>query len=496
VIGMAGVAVLALPLCTTVLASPEAPRYGLRHDPQAFVATSEGLEAALVRTQLLRHPKQGDAECIEAAVARLLQQQKPDGGFGEGPVPERLSATNDALQSLVDMGVTPDRPEMARLLGWVRAVPGESWGIYFSGALCRMGLTDFPGLSTALRLVVDHPEKWFATGCPWTPVMVAEALWFAREVPGVDTMPLLEKTLRWAVDNMSEAGCLSYWEPWGFVRCAGLVEHPLTEKLIDREVAMLLRAQRPDGGWGGHSVEAFRVLLRGNRLAALGELPPLPPDWHTARSIPAPKGDLWTLAWGEGLLWTRDGATDEIVAVDPADGREVRRWRLPEGRTESIGWGEGSLLVLQSQPKRVLRLHPTTGAIREEMDVGFMSAPCAIDEVGGRLWLTDGYLFPGWSLDPHKPCVLAEGADPFSLPRLEPHLAGPLPLDLAAAGDGVWHREYWAPLLLKSGPHGKLLAWGELPFGGGTGGIAWDGEHLWALDGPGGRIAVIERDAE
>lgn len=491
-IGMAGVAVLALPLCTTVLAPPEAPRYGLRHDAQAYLATSESLEAALVRTQLLGQPKQGDAERIEAAVVKVLQDQKPDGGFGEGSLEERAAATNGPMQTLVDLGVTPERPEMQRLLGWIGTVPGEKWGIYLSAALCRMGLTDFPGLSTALRLVVEHPEKWFATGCPWTPVMVAEALWFGREVPGVDTMPLLEKTLRWASDNMSAAGCLSYWEPWGFVRCAGLVEHPLTEKLIDRQVAMLLRAQQADGGWGSHSVEAFRVLLRGNRLAALAEMPPLPTDWRVVRSIPAPEGNLWTLAWGEGLLWTRDGASDKVVAVDPVDGREVRRWKLPEGRTESIGWGEGSVLALQSDPKRILRLDPETGAIREAMDVSFMPAPNAVDEVGGRLWVSDGWLFPGWSLDPHEPVVLTEGADPFLLPRLEPHLAGPLPLDFAATGDGVWHREYWVPLLLKSGPRGELLAWGELPFGDATAGIAWDGERLWALDGRAGRLCQIE----
>ena len=31
---------------------------------------------------------------------------------------------------------------------------------------------------------------------------------------------------------------------------AGVVDHPFAGKIVEKEVLMLLRAQRPDGGWG------------------------------------------------------------------------------------------------------------------------------------------------------------------------------------------------------------------------------------------------------
>jgi hypothetical protein len=112
-------------------------------------------------------------------------------------------------------------------------------------------------------------------------------------------------------------------------------------------------------------------------------------------------------------------------------------------------------------------------------------------EVGGKIWVADGWLYPGAILDPIKPdSDLSPDAGPDH--RLEPRLAGALPTGLAPTDNGVWHTDFWAPVLVKSGPSGQLLDWGEKPFPG-LSGIAWDGRNLWALDSQPKRICVIEK---
>lgn len=112
-------------------------------------------------------------------------------------------------------------------------------------------------------------------------------------------------------------------------------------------------------------------------------------------------------------------------------------------------------------------------------------------QVGGKLWLSEGYLFPGWVLDPADPKQFAADVAPSSLPRLEPHLAAPLGLHWAAMKDGVWTDDYWARCLVKSAPDGKLLDWGDRPFDGAVGGLTTDGDRLWALDVRGMRLCSI-----
>jgi hypothetical protein len=74
-------------------------------------------------------------------------------------------------------------------------------------------------------------------------------------------------------------------------------------------------------------------------------------------------------------------------------------------------------------------------------------------------------------------------------------LGGPGPATLAADGQTLWHVDFWAPGIFRSGTdrHGQLLDWGEKPFDGHCAGLAWDGRHLWALDERNKRICVIEK---
>ena len=72
-------------------------------------------------------------------------------------------------------------------------------------------------------------------------------------------------------------------------------------------------------------------------------------------------------------------------------------------------------------------------------------------------------------------------------------LAGPGPGCFTLADGGVWHADFWAQSTIKTSLDGKLLDWGDRVFEEGVAGLAFDGEHLWALDRAAGRICVIER---
>jgi hypothetical protein len=325
--------------------------------------------------------------------------------------------------------------------------------------------------------------------------MTLEILWAGRDL--VDTRAAVERGLRWMGDGLNAAGCLSYWDPWGFVGVLGTIDHPLAGEALRKQVGMVLRSQQPDGGWGDNSFRAFRALKLHGLLEPLRAAPPLPPDWEVVRSIPAPKGALWTLTWDGAHLWVKDGDTDTAVALDPRDGAVLRTIRLPDGRTEGLGLWDGQLAAIQSDPKRVLKLDRRTGEVLREIPIGFAAWPgCGIAQVSGMLWVTDGYLFPGWVVDPENPFPEPPpGAidDMAWRARLEPHLAGPLPVHLAPTPEGVWQTDFWSQLLLESGPGGALVDWAEKPFGPATAGIAWDGENLWALDGAQGRICIVRR---
>ena len=66
-----------------------------------------------------------------------------------------------------------------------------------------------------------------------------------------------------------------------------------------------------------------------------------------------------------------------------------------------------------------------------------------------------------------------------------------MPLYLCAYGEEMWAVGCWSPFIVRTNLRGELLDWGERPFGRNP--IAWDGEHLWALDPDQKRICRIEK---
>jgi len=245
---------------------------------------------------------------------------------------------------------------------------------------------------------------------------------------------------------------------------------------------MIVRGQEPDGGWGEHSFQVFRALVKHGLLDDVRSLPPLPPDWRIVRSIPAPEGNLFTMAWDGRRLWVRDCTANEAVALSPEDGKVLKKVKLPVEKVVGIGWWDGALAVTQGEPKRLLKVDPESGKIRQEIPLDNMEEVLGVAQADGRMWIGDGFMCSACILDP---------ADPSD--RRWQTLAGPGPISLAAQQDSVWHFDFWAPAIIRSDLSGSLLDWGEKPFDGTVRGLAWDGAKLWALDNEQKRICVIEK---
>lgn len=472
--------------------------FGLRHDPMKWLESDKTLQGALVRTFAFKNVGPGDEQILRQKIGELSAKQRADGSFGD-----TAKDTGSAILELLQLGAGRDEPAIGKAVEAIirqhrAGKTAKEWfqkegcmDMFAAHALCRVGRTDVAEVPPSIRYLAERPEQYVGMdkGCPWTPAVFLKALWDARGV--ADTAPALDRGLRWINDNMNAAGFAGWKEPFGLVDCAGYIDHPMAREIVLKQVPMLLRAQRPDGGWGEQSFVVLRGLHRHGLLDSLRRLPPLPDDWRVVRTIPAPEGRLNTLAWDGQRLWTLDSASNTAKAVSPDDGRLLATVTLPKGATSAIGWWNGGLLVVQNSPPRLIQVDPANGEVRRQFNLkGIVHAKCAT-EIDGRIWVADGWVFPGGVLDPNKPDAdLSPDAGPDH--RLEPRLAGSLPIDLAPTDSGVWHIDYWAPVLIKSGPAGRLLDWGERPFPG-LAGIAWDGKSLWALDAQAKRICVIEK---
>jgi hypothetical protein len=469
------------------------PDYGFRHDPMRFLAEDTTIDGAMVRTFVIGEPAAGDAELIGTRIAELLAEQNDDGSFGgrRGGGPGLAGA----LRELAELGADPGRPEVERAVAWLRSRPAEELradlALRHAEPLCRLGRGDFPGLAEAVR--DDAAAADWGRGCPWTLSMRLRGLWAARGI--AETGGAVEDGLRWIAEHVNAAGCWRHLDPWGLVEAAALVPTPAARGVIEAALPMVLRAQREGGGFGDHSLAAFRALATHGLLDGLRKRPPLPPDWRTVREVPQPLGDYGSMAYARGALWLLDGGSNEAVAVSREVGGSLRRLGLPDGRSTRLGAFGDDLLVSQVEPKRVLRVDCDTGETVAEWPATHAAWPGAVAEVGGAIYLSDGYLFPGWVLDPARTeaTVLAEGQEWPDEMRLDGRLAGPLALHLAPTTAGVWHHDYWANLLMLSGPDGSLLDFAEVPVA--MGGLAWDGVNLWALDIGRQRICAIERAA-
>jgi hypothetical protein len=218
------------------------------------------------------------------------------------------------------------------------------------------------------------------------------------------------------------------------------------------------------------------------------DLPPLPDDWAVERSVPAPPGDLRHMTWDDGLIWAHDAKANEVVGMSLDDGAVTRRIPLPVDKVYGIAWHDGLLAACQGGPwepnKNLFLVDPATGAVRREVALDKVDMAIGLAELGGRLWIGDGFAFGAKLLDPARPEEITHVQWPGTCAGY-----------MASTGDTVWHTDSFAKVMVECDRVGELTDWAEVPFGGAVKGLAHDGENLWALDGSQGRLCQIRRAA-
>jgi hypothetical protein len=462
--------------------------HGLRHDPMRFVDGNESLEAARVRRDVFGRSLDGDRAVIDAAVSKTMEGRRDDGTFAD-----TSKDTGGALLALLRLGQGTDSPAaregLAAMMGQYRAGKNaDEWyekdgclNIYPLNALLLGGLGAAPEAALSLRWLADHLDTWVGpnAGCPWTPEVFIHAVWDGREV--VDMDDAITHALRWVRDSMNAAGQITYKDPWGFVSAAGYVDHPIGREIIVKLLPLILRGQRADGGWGHHSLAVFRALVRHDLLDPLQAAPPLPEDWRVTTSIPLPAG-VGDLAWDGEAFWTRAPKQEALVRIDAGSGAILRSVPL-QAEAHGLAYSDGNLVVtVRGDTSHVVVLDAETGDVVQDIatpHVDWIGSAVAVD---GHFLVADTFNGVVAVVDPAKP----DGRTTHSL-------AGGGPGHLAATDDGIWHDDYWSPLLIKSHFAGGLLEWAGKPFDGGTGGLAWDGHRLWAIDPSAHRLCAIER---
>ncbi len=487
--------------------------YGFRYDPMKLIESDDTLQGAKVRVLVLNQPRDGDRELIQAEIDRMIAEQNEDGSFGK-----EEDETSGKICDLLELGYPADKTEMqmaadalvclvqekktlSRVLDEGEELP---MGITDARALCLIGKTDLPGLHATIRWYADHVDDWINRGCPWGQSMIMAMLGAGREVEDVEAG--LTQALTWVADSINGAGCLSYFDPWSFVKLAGTVDHPLTRRILEKQLPLILATQNPDGGWAmpewwateQGSFNAFRALNRHGLLDELQKRPPLPVGWKVERSIPAPEGDLWGLAWDGEKWWTCNGETNTAVAVSPENGKVIKQVKLPEGNGRGFGWWNGAIALNQGcpwekDPKRLVRVDPDTGEILQEFPLDFLNHVGGVTHMDGKAWVVDS--FYGW--------LMSLDADGKTV-RDHVSLAGPLPVAITPDGDSLWHDDLWVPFFIKSGLEhdGQFIDCIEKPFkepfarkpyGGVVRGMGHDGKNLWVLDNKNKRICMVKR---
>jgi len=322
--------------------------------------------------------------------------------------------------------------------------------------------------------------------------MELNTLWVARDA--MDVTDILTDGINWIADNFDGPGRvpgMAFDEAWSMAMIPADNGHPDAGRIALRLIPHLLRMQDADGGWGHHSAIAFRALVRQGLLGPLATLPPLPPDWRTVRSIPAPGESPFNIAWDGERLWVHDMAAGSASGISSTDGEVLRTIQLPERRgCVAFGAWDGSLWVLPGDPaddeKTLFGVSPVTGETLDEIHLKFpVSHYAAIARVSGKVLISDQREGGYWVLG-------ADGNGTYHSDVKDVRLACPMPDFMSASGDDVWTlSRVWFDGIMRTNAQRELLDWGETPFG--HAGIAHDGQNLWALDPENKRICLIEK---
>jgi len=460
---------------------------GLRHDPMRWVEADRSVEGAQVRRLVFGRPAEGDERVLAARIDEVLAEQQSDGGFGD-----ESKETGAKLLELLRLGLPHERDEVRRAAGAILSRAragrnanewyehsGEVLSIYALHALCLLGMGDEPEVSRSLKLLCERQDEWNHAdkGCPWTPEVFWSGLWAGRGIFGGAEQAVRDGLGR-ITGGMNAAGCNSYKHPYGLTDAAGGIDAPEARALVAKQIPMILRGQRADGGWDGSSLAVLRALKNHGFLDKLSELPALEADWRVTREVALPEGKWGSLAWDGEAFWSFDHARGAAVRLSPGDGRELASVRLEN--CGALAWWEGALATTGTEPKELRRVDAGTGEVLLAIPLEFVDWLNHPVVAGGRVLVGDGFNGGVWTVDPERPDE-----------RNFRTLGAPIPLAMCPEGRSIWHADIWAPAIVRSDLEGRLLEWGEKPFG--VSGLAHDGERLWALDGGGPRLCAIEK---
>jgi len=480
-------------------------KYGFRYDPMKWVETNTSVEAAQLRTFVFKKPQPGDAELLKKEIDGIFAKQKEDGSIGKN--------TNGQLAKAIELGCPLDRPEVKRAADFIAKSKLDehgALGIYRLRALCMSGPHHAELRDKSLRILAERCKEGIRIGCPWSPSVHLKTLWAGRNF--VDVREGMKTDLEWIANGMNEVGALSYKDPWGFLDLAATINHPLGKKIALKLIPMLLRVQRPDGGWGNRETRALRALAKYDLLEPLRKLPPLPSDWTVVRSIPSPAARGSCLTWDGSRLWVLNTPQKEAFAISTEDGKVLKRLALPDGNIQGIAaWGKSLALSYpgnREQQPRVVFVDSDTGKVEREISLeGADCNPNGLAQVGDKILIADVWNCAALVVDPAK-------TEQKPWHWVFPSATWLGYADVAGTDDGLWqvYTGTWrfcsTPLLIKSQmpaqqfhdwnklpdvPNSRALEWGERPFDGQCAGIAWDGPNLWAMNREKNRICLIRK---
>ncbi len=478
--------------------------YGFRVDPVPWAASEPTYVGALIRRDVLGEPRPDDAALIAARVEELLARQQPDGSLAATSARGAL-----ALYGLRFLGAGRNDRRVARAfraaLKQARAEEPDDEGVDRAGhlpmllckVLCDAGVSDHAAVRRALRYYSDHIDLCLAQQRPWTLGITLAMLWSGRGV--MDVSAALNQAMTWLERRLERVASLDLFDIWHLIEALSQVGHPGARRCLALMLPAILRAQAGDGSWRLFGTErSYFVLLGLSRHGLLDELrrlPPLPPCWREVRSLPAP-GEAPSHLCGDGnLFWLVDGcclrddhrAAWEAYAIDPADGRVVRRFVLPRrpGMTSLSCWDQRLVICAGGRPPRLYQLDPATGAPAGETALEFAGDSVRhVVQVGDELLVAEAWPGPVWAHDPRRPGL-----------RQPVRLSGASPLPLAWDGHLIWSLDAITGLVTACRRDSTLVDWASSPVPPNPhrAGLAVHEGGLWALDTETRRLVLVER---
>lgn len=234
-----------------------------QYGPMKWAEGDASLQAALVRTHVLQTASDSDRRLIDQAIDDIFAEQEPEGYLGDAE--DRITGTGSVLLDAVVFGADPARRDVCIAVGLILEHPEGDQGFgpispYAIEALCRMGRTDDKILAASIGRWIEIEDQWNHPSklCPWTPAVILRSLWCARDL--AEVVRVVERGLASIRDNLDTDGRLGYNDPWGFVDCAGVIDHPIAAEIIAGQMPFISSEQNEDGGWNEHSFITFRAL--------------------------------------------------------------------------------------------------------------------------------------------------------------------------------------------------------------------------------------------